>query len=315
MRFTQDQLTFKALCAVSEIVEQCHDAPLRPSLSVRFALAYLFSVSRSPDRKLYDSFWKIIQDPHAMAYCEGDSQYLRITKARSCLTAMVRQAGLPLTPEFFIALSDSHRRCWNDNGQDMCNHYRTDPDAIPTWAQYIGAEPFSPFSQVQVDIWPKRAAIVARQVDGKRVIETMTWGFPWQRAGKKPGSFVRENTTNVRNLGSTLWRNQIGNGMYRCLVPFNSFAEPKPGAGREEVWFKISDAPVSAFAGIWKPTDDADRGNVFAFLTCEPNPLVEPIHPKAMPVILHPEDYLKWLGGAPAAEFVAPFPSQLMEIE
>ena len=32
-----------------------------------------------------------------------------------------------------------------------------------------------------------------------------------------------------------------------------------------------------------------------AFLTCEPNPLVVPIHPKAVPVILHPDDYDRWL--------------------
>ena len=62
----------------------------------------------------------------------------------------------------------------------------------------------------------------------------------------------------------------------RCLVPFSTFAEPKPNAGREELWFTVNDAPASAFAGIWRPSVE---GKVFAFLTCEPNPLVAPIHP------------------------------------
>lgn len=95
----------------------------------------------------------------------------------------------------------------------------------------------------------------------------------------------------------------------RCLVPFNQFAEPKPNAGREECWFKVNEEPVSAFAGIWRPCEE---GNVFAFLTCEPNPLVKPIHPKAMPVILQPSDYDRWLGGEAADQFALPFPSQLM---
>jgi putative SOS response-associated peptidase YedK len=34
---------------------------------------------------------------------------------------------------------------------------------------------------------------------------------------------------------------------------------------------------------------------VFAFLTCEPNPVVAPIHPKATPVLLAEEDEAKWL--------------------
>lgn len=97
----------------------------------------------------------------------------------------------------------------------------------------------------------------------------------------------------------------------RCLVPFTAFAEPKPNAGREEVWFAVPNVPSAAFAGIWRPSR---VGNVFAFLTCEPNPLVAPVHPKAMPVILHPEDYDRWLGGDPVADLAVPFPSQLMSI-
>lgn len=40
---------------------------------------------------------------------------------------------------------------------------------------------------------------------------------------------------------------------------------------------------------------------LYSFLTCEPNRVVEPIHPKAMPVILTSlEEYKTWL--APPAE-------------
>jgi putative SOS response-associated peptidase YedK len=55
------------------------------------------------------------------------------------------------------------------------------------------------------------------------------------------------------------------------------------------------DRPLFAFAGIWTEFK-GDRGTkskpvpgphlVYGFLTTEPNAIVEPIHPKAMPVIL-----------------------------
>lgn len=74
----------------------------------------------------------------------------------------------------------------------------------------------------------------------------------------------------------------------------------------------MTDAPVAAFAGIWRLSSE---GNFYAFLTCEPNPLVAPIHPKAMPVILHPHDYDRWLTGDEVLDLAAPFPSQLMHLE
>jgi putative SOS response-associated peptidase YedK len=53
--------------------------------------------------------------------------------------------------------------------------------------------------------------------------------------------------------------------------------------------------PLAFFAGIWRPLTDV-RGTktgpvegehlLYSFLTSEPNRMVGPIHPKAMPVIL-----------------------------
>ena len=87
----------------------------------------------------------------------------------------------------------------------------------------------------------------------------------------------------------------------RCLVPANSFAEyapePNPETKKKDVvWFALNDdRPLFAFAGIWT-TFNGDRGTksnpipgphqVYGFLTTSPNAIVEPIHPKAMPVIL-----------------------------
>jgi putative SOS response-associated peptidase YedK len=91
----------------------------------------------------------------------------------------------------------------------------------------------------------------------------------------------------------------------RCLVPANSFAEyapePNPETKKKDVvWFALDERrPLFCFAGIWTEFR-GDRGTkskpipgphlVYGFLTTSPNAVVEPIHSKAMPVILTTEE-------------------------
>ncbi len=78
--------------------------------------------------------------------------------------------------------------------------------------------------------------------------------------------------------------------------------------------FTVEDQSVPCFAGLWKVDQDHDR--VYAFCTTEPNPLVAPKHPKAMPVILLAEDQERWLT-APVEEalsLLTAYPSQLMSV-
>jgi putative SOS response-associated peptidase YedK len=121
----------------------------------------------------------------------------------------------------------------------------------------------------------------------------MRWGMP--NPPKFPGI-----STNIRNLKSPHWRAWL-KPENRCLVPVNSFAEyapePNPATKKKDVvWFALNDdRPPFAFAGIWTEFR-GDRGTkskpipgphlVYGFLMTEPNAIVEPIHDKAMPVML-----------------------------
>jgi putative SOS response-associated peptidase YedK len=107
----------------------------------------------------------------------------------------------------------------------------------------------------------------------------------------------------IRNTSSPHWRMWL-KPENRCLVPASSFAEYAPETNtvtkkKDVVWFASNEArPLFAFAGIWTAFN-GDRGtkskpipgphNVYGFLTTAPNAVVEPIHPKAMPVILTTE--------------------------
>lgn len=197
----------------------------------------------------------------------------------------------------------------------MCNLYRleTGPEALAHFAKAIITKPVEWGSF----IYPRYEAPVVLEHEGERRIGPMRWGFPTKIRGKS-GKMLDQHVTNARNLASNFWKGAAANPVQRCLVPFTRFAEPKPGKDREgrpaQYWFSLPDRPIAMFAGLWRNTDD---GPVYAFLTCEPNPLVAPLHPKAMPVILMTADWDRWLHGGydDVLELQAPFPSQMMAVE
>jgi len=163
------------------------------------------------------------------------------------------------------------------------------------------------------ELFPKRIGWVVRNEGGTRTLDAMAWGIPRKMKGKS-GAPVTRWVTNVRNLDSPFWKSTIASPHYRCLVPVTDFCEWSGEKGsKTEHWFSLPASSIFAFAGIWRPTE---AGNCYAFLTCDPNPLVQPIHEKAMPVILHPEDYERWLDGEAdeVCSLATPFPSQLMAV-
>jgi putative SOS response-associated peptidase YedK len=89
-------------------------------------------------------------------------------------------------------------------------------------------------------------------------------------------------------------------GTERELIMMRWGMPPPPRAGGFP-----EERPLFAFGGIWTEFR-GDRGTkskpipgphpVYGFLTTAPNAVVEPIHPKAMPVILTtPEEYDVWM--------------------
>ena len=58
------------------------------------------------------------------------------------------------------------------------------------------------------------------------------------------------------------------------------------------MWFAVTDQPLFAVAGFWQRTA---KGNGFTMVTCDPNELVAPIHPKAMITALQEADWGAWL--------------------
>jgi len=165
------------------------------------------------------------------------------------------------------------------------------------------------------------APIVRVGQDGERELVLARWGMPG------PPQFGGQPVTNIRNVKSPHWRRSLGKGN-RCIVPATSFCEYADTKPRQTpIWFALrDDRPLFAFAGLWTPWRGT-RGTktapvegeheLFGFLTTEPNAIVAPIHPKAMPVILTtPAGVPLWLMADPpkALELQRPLPDEALRI-
>src|SRR5271170_1075362 len=169
------------------------------------------------------------------------------------------------------------------------------------------------------------APIVRNAEDGERELTMARWGMPSPKSAIE-GRKTDPGVTNVRNVASPHWRRWLGVES-RCLVPFTSFSENDalPDGSHPPVWFALDESrPLAFFAGIWtnwksvrKVKGGETTNDLFAFLTTEPNAIVAPIHPKAMPVILtRDEDIETWLSApAPVAlELQRPLSDDVLRI-
>jgi putative SOS response-associated peptidase YedK len=177
--------------------------------------------------------------------------------------------------------------------RDIARLFDADPGLDPWEPDYIAPGKFAP--------------VVVQGKDGRRFVPR-AWGVP---PPPKIAATGGRPVCNVRNLESPFWVGTLRHTEFRCLVPVTSFMEWGGVKGRRtQHWFTVPSEPVFAFAGIWRDSEVPS----FAFLTCEPNPLVSAVHDQSMPVILNAWDYDRWLCAdwADARTLVDAFPSQLM---
>ena len=199
----------------------------------------------------------------------------------------------------------------------MCNRARQsyEPETLQTsFATVWGADRpvdnrFNPR-----ELTPRSRAYVVRENDRGRGLDIMSWDVL--------GGGAAWPMTNVRNLGLPQWRRLAEKPENRCLVPLTEFCEwtPEPhdlGDGKKpvkgEMWFQVQDQPLFAVAGFWQQTT---KGAGFTMVTCDPNELVAPIHPKAMVTVLHADDHERWLRGSyeDVVALQRPYPSDLMTV-
>jgi putative SOS response-associated peptidase YedK len=198
-------------------------------------------------------------------------------------------------------------------------------------------------------IFPDYSAPIVRNApDGVRELSMARWGMPSSQKALLEAATARAKkleakgksvdfkellrlepdggTTNIRNTSSQHWKRWLG-VENRCVVPFTSFSENElqPDGSRPPAWFAFDESrPLAFFAGIWtrwksvrKVREGETENDLFAFLTTEPNAVVAPIHPKAMPVILTTGQEIDLWMTAPAKEALTlqrPLPDDALRI-
>ena len=197
----------------------------------------------------------------------------------------------------------------------MCNRARlsSEPETLferfgASWAQDVVRPNRDPH-----ELFPKSKAFVVREERGRRAVDIMAWDV---LAGAAAWPM-----TNVRNLSLPQWKRLAAEPANRCLVPLTEFCEWTPdkhkvGEGapiKGEMWFAGTDQPVFAVAGFWQHTA---KGAGFTMVTCDPNALVAPIHPKAMITILAEDDWDRWLQGSydDVVALQKPYPADRMTV-
>src|SRR3569623_17778 len=177
----------------------------------------------------------------------------------------------------------------------MCNLY-TMRKSVAEVAAHFGVKVPS-FSNAGEDVYPGATCRVVRVESGERVIQSMAWGFPRAQKSKKTGLPIKPKpVNNIADLDNFMWRHVAPRLENRCLIPRTGFAEAEGEKGRmTRTWFAVKEQPIFAWAGMWRGSDE--WGPVYSGLMTDCNEAIWPVHDR-MPVLLHVDDYERWLHGA-----------------
>ena len=82
-RFGMAQLRERALSALEEVAERCHEAPAERTLALRFTLAFLANFAE--EREMFDWFWQSVTS--------SGGELGRSQNARAALNGIRRAVG------------------------------------------------------------------------------------------------------------------------------------------------------------------------------------------------------------------------------
>ena len=97
---TRARLIYSALCVLDQTIDDCCPHPVKPNPGLRLALALLHFWGEG-DRSPFDQFWRVVTAaPNAITRTPDT----RATYARTYLSAICRQVGMPLSVDMLIGL-------------------------------------------------------------------------------------------------------------------------------------------------------------------------------------------------------------------
>lgn len=164
---------------------------------------------------------------------------------------------------------------------------------------------------------PTQKALIVRDNDGARDAVFARWGLLPHWAKDERIAYKMINARSETLTEKPAFRSLLGK--HRCLVVADGFYEWTVGMDgtKQPIHFRLTDASVFAFAGLWtcKTGDDGEPVESCTIITTRPNELVAPVHDR-MPVILHRDLEGVWLDPGISREnalsLLEPYPADAM---
>lgn len=195
----------------------------------------------------------------------------------------------------------------------MCNLYTVRVSAAEVAAHFSVPKPAA--SNAPEEVYPGTPGMVVTENERGRELRSMVWGFPLRLKGMKPEAKPKP-VNNIADLTKPMWIGLARKPQWRCLIPVTGFAEAEGEKGRmTRTWFSHKGDAIFAWAGLWRVSDE--WGPVYSGVMTDANEAIAPVHNR-MPVLLHREDYERWLHGTldDALAFQRrTFPSELVVTE
>ncbi len=194
----------------------------------------------------------------------------------------------------------------------MCNLYAARKSAAEI-AQYFGVRN-AIRTNAPEEVYPGQPGLVVREGDDGRVMQSMVWGFPLRLKTMAPTAKPKP-VNNIADLQKPMWKGLAAKRQWRCLIPVTAFAEAEgPKGSKTRTWFTVNDQPIFVWAGLWRDSDE--WGPVYSGVMTDCNETIRPVHDR-MPVLLHADEYDRWLHGAfndAVAIQARCFPDELIEM-
>ena len=175
----------------------------------------------------------------------------------------------------------------------MCNLYRMTKtrSEVAAWFDAVDAAGGANFGD---EVYPGYPGLMVAEGN----VRAMTWGFPLVLKGRQGQPLKPKPVNNARTdkLGTFFWRNAFE--QRRCLIPLTAWAEAEGPKGQmTRTWLSVPDQTLFAAAGVWRHSDE--WGACYAMvMTDSAGSRAAEVHTR-MPVLLRPEDQVRWLSGAP----------------
>ncbi|HEY2494907.1 MAG TPA: SOS response-associated peptidase [Paenibacillus sp.] len=203
----------------------------------------------------------------------------------------------------------------------MCGRYSLTVTLEELMLRYqIDAALAVPYHHPQYNIAPTQL-VVSVIHDGQNFrLGELRWGLvpSWAKDESMGSRMINARSETLKDKPAY----KIPFARKRCLIPADGFYEwQKRENSKQPYRITLRSGSMFSFAGLYDTwiAPDGSKTSTCTIITTTPNSLMAPIHDR-MPVILKPEDEMKWLNRKEIAtpslqQLLVPYPAEVMQAD